>query len=108
MSDVDEDSVNTTGFIGFPVGPVERRRMSAEERKRRQAIAYKKYQASHSEEIARKAKEKRLTFRDSSLPLDEIEGGGFRCRVCHGIIGSHKTFRIHERSQKHQNVQNEP
>lgn len=103
MSDSDSDTnVDETAFIGFPVGPVGRRKMSDEERRRRQALAYKKYQAEHKKEIAQQAKERRRAFRDSSLPLDEIEGGGFRCRVCNGIIGSHKTFGTHVRSRKHQ------
>ena len=100
MSDISvvEESPNAYEFIGFPVGPACRRKMSEEERKRRQAAACKKYQSTHSEEIARR----RLAYRDPSLPLDEIEGGGFRCRICKGIIGSHKAFGVHERSNKHQ------
>jgi hypothetical protein len=103
MSDSDSDTtINETGFIGFPVGPVGRRKMSDEERRRRQALAYKKYQAAHKKEIAQQARGRRYAFRDPSLPLDEIEGGGFRCRICNGIIGSHKTFGTHVRSRKHQ------
>lgn len=103
MSDISdtEETSNTYEFIGFPVGPVCRRKMSEEERKRRVKLSQKKFQETHAEELAQKARVRRLAYRDPSLPLDEIEGGGFRCRICNGIIGSHKAFGAHERSKKH-------
>lgn len=96
---------NDEDFIGFPplTGSGGRKKLSSEEEKKAsRKAASAKYMRTHRESVYETAREWRKKFRDPSLPLEETREGSFQCTICNSVISSHKTFKIHAATKRHQ------
>jgi type I site-specific restriction endonuclease len=93
-------------FIGFPVILPEDRfgrpKLTDEEKRISHLRSVAKYTREHREQINARETLRRKTFRDPTLPLEEIREGVFRCTVCLATITSHKTFKLHAKTKKHE------